>query len=145
MFKRYVDDIFVIIEEGKEVALLEHLNVLFPGKIIFTMEREEKGKLAFLDSLVIRDQGHIITKVFRKPTNSERSRKLRDVNKDTFVLRVFLPSLCNDQPFGYDIEKRKKGARMNKQLSSSGRDRADNVSWKVKLGDQEVKNSARFT
>uniref|UniRef100_A0A5S6QQD0 Reverse transcriptase domain-containing protein n=1 Tax=Trichuris muris TaxID=70415 RepID=A0A5S6QQD0_TRIMR len=72
MFKRYVDDIFVIMEQGKEVALLDHLNVLFPGKVNFTMEREEKGKLPFLDSLVIRDQGHIKTKVFRKPTNSER-------------------------------------------------------------------------
>uniref|UniRef100_A0A5S6Q7Z4 Reverse transcriptase domain-containing protein n=1 Tax=Trichuris muris TaxID=70415 RepID=A0A5S6Q7Z4_TRIMR len=72
MFKRYADDIFVIIEEDKEVALLEHLNVLFPGKVIFTMEREEKGKLAFLDSIVIRDQGHIKTKVFSKSTNSER-------------------------------------------------------------------------
>uniref|UniRef100_A0A5S6QYP8 Reverse transcriptase domain-containing protein n=1 Tax=Trichuris muris TaxID=70415 RepID=A0A5S6QYP8_TRIMR len=83
MFKRYVDDIFVIIEDGKEVALLEHLNALFPGKVIFTMEREEKGKLVFVDSLVIRDQGHIKTKVFRKPTNSERLLNLRnlDLNK----------------------------------------------------------------
>uniref|UniRef100_A0A5S6R3C8 Reverse transcriptase domain-containing protein n=1 Tax=Trichuris muris TaxID=70415 RepID=A0A5S6R3C8_TRIMR len=59
MFKRYVDDIFVIIEKDKEVALLDHLNSIFAGKITFTMEREENGKLAFLDCLVIRDQGHI--------------------------------------------------------------------------------------
>uniref|UniRef100_A0A5S6Q3I9 Reverse transcriptase domain-containing protein n=1 Tax=Trichuris muris TaxID=70415 RepID=A0A5S6Q3I9_TRIMR len=33
MFKRYVDDIFVIIETGKEIALLDHLNGLFTGQI----------------------------------------------------------------------------------------------------------------
>uniref|UniRef100_A0A5S6R594 Reverse transcriptase domain-containing protein n=1 Tax=Trichuris muris TaxID=70415 RepID=A0A5S6R594_TRIMR len=72
MFKRYVDDIFVIIKEGKETALLEHLNGLFPENIVFTMEKEQNRRLAFLDALVIRQNGHLRTTVFRKPTNSDR-------------------------------------------------------------------------
>ncbi|KFD65050.1 hypothetical protein M514_22767 [Trichuris suis] len=39
-FKRYVDDIFVIIESGKEEAFLNYLNSLFPNTISFTIEKE---------------------------------------------------------------------------------------------------------
>uniref|UniRef100_A0A5S6Q3F3 Reverse transcriptase domain-containing protein n=1 Tax=Trichuris muris TaxID=70415 RepID=A0A5S6Q3F3_TRIMR len=110
MFKRYVDDIFVIIETGKEVALLDHLNGLFTGQISFTMEREENGMLAFLDSLVIRDQGLIKTKVYRKPTNSERylnfhSNHPLNVKKGIItgmVDRAF--SLCHEQYLGDEIQ-----------------------------------------
>ncbi|KFD68534.1 hypothetical protein M514_19360 [Trichuris suis] len=51
-FKRYVDDIFVIIESGKEEAFLNYLNSLFPNTISFTIEKEMSGKLPFLDSLI---------------------------------------------------------------------------------------------
>ncbi|KFD54784.1 hypothetical protein M513_04484 [Trichuris suis] len=45
LFKRYVDDIFVIIESGKEEPFLNHLNNLFPNTISFTIEKELCGKL----------------------------------------------------------------------------------------------------
>uniref|UniRef100_A0A5S6Q348 Reverse transcriptase domain-containing protein n=1 Tax=Trichuris muris TaxID=70415 RepID=A0A5S6Q348_TRIMR len=110
MFKRYVDDIFVIIEKDKEGALLDHLNSIFAGKITFTMEREENGKLAFLDCLVIRDQGHIKTKVFRKPTNSERYLNFHS-NHPLFVKKGIITgmvdraySLCHVQYLADEIK-----------------------------------------
>uniref|UniRef100_A0A5S6QML8 Reverse transcriptase domain-containing protein n=1 Tax=Trichuris muris TaxID=70415 RepID=A0A5S6QML8_TRIMR len=54
MFKRYVDDIFVIVKKGKEEGLLQHLNSLFPNIITFTIEKEKNGELPFLDVLVIK-------------------------------------------------------------------------------------------
>ncbi|KFD53929.1 hypothetical protein M513_05196 [Trichuris suis] len=57
-FKRYVDDIFVIIESGKEEAFLNYLNSLFPNTISFTIEKEMSGQLK--------------TTVYRKPTHSNR-------------------------------------------------------------------------
>ncbi|KFD45341.1 hypothetical protein M513_13783 [Trichuris suis] len=57
-FKRYVDDIFVIIESGKEDAFLSYLNSLFPNTISFTIEKEMSGQLK--------------TTVYRKPTHSNR-------------------------------------------------------------------------
>uniref|UniRef100_A0A5S6QLT0 Reverse transcriptase domain-containing protein n=1 Tax=Trichuris muris TaxID=70415 RepID=A0A5S6QLT0_TRIMR len=71
-FKRYVDDVFAIVEEGKDRDLLEHLNSLFLGKILFTMEKETGGQLPFFDLLVMREENRMTTKVYRKPTHSGR-------------------------------------------------------------------------
>ncbi|KFD51344.1 hypothetical protein M514_07749 [Trichuris suis] len=72
LFKRYVDDIFVIIESGREDIFLNFLNGLFPNTISFAMEKEVSGKLPFLDSLVIRMPERLKTNVYRKPTHSDR-------------------------------------------------------------------------
>ncbi|KFD62427.1 hypothetical protein M514_25435 [Trichuris suis] len=56
--ERYADDIFVIIESGKEEAFLNYLNSLFPNTISFTIEKEMSGQLK--------------TTVYRKPTHSNR-------------------------------------------------------------------------
>ncbi|KFD60110.1 hypothetical protein M514_27726, partial [Trichuris suis] len=58
LFKRYVDDIFVMLESGKEEAFLNYLNSLFPDTISFTIEKEMSGQLK--------------TTVYRKPTHSNR-------------------------------------------------------------------------
>uniref|UniRef100_A0A5S6QNI8 Reverse transcriptase domain-containing protein n=1 Tax=Trichuris muris TaxID=70415 RepID=A0A5S6QNI8_TRIMR len=71
-FKRYVDDCFAIVETGKEESLLEYLNSIFPEKIKMTMEKEESNRLPFLDMLVQREGGTLSTKVYRKPTHSDR-------------------------------------------------------------------------
>uniref|UniRef100_A0A5S6QF06 Reverse transcriptase domain-containing protein n=1 Tax=Trichuris muris TaxID=70415 RepID=A0A5S6QF06_TRIMR len=71
-FKRYVDDIFVVITNGKEDQFLEYLNSLFPEQISFTMEKESNRTLPFLDALVIRHDELVQTTVYRKATQSER-------------------------------------------------------------------------
>ena len=70
---RYVDDTFVIWNEGRDKLqdFLEHLNTIRPS-IQFTMELEEDGKLSFLDVLVTRGADRLTTKVYRKATHTDR-------------------------------------------------------------------------
>uniref|UniRef100_A0A5S6QWL8 Reverse transcriptase domain-containing protein n=1 Tax=Trichuris muris TaxID=70415 RepID=A0A5S6QWL8_TRIMR len=72
IFRRNVDNIFAITENGKENVLLEHLDGLFPEHISFTMEEESNNKLPFLDILMIKEDARLKTTVYRKPTNSDR-------------------------------------------------------------------------
>ncbi|KFD47816.1 hypothetical protein M513_11296 [Trichuris suis] len=72
LFKRYVDDVFAVVETGKEELFLEYLNSLFPNCISFTIEKETRNRLPFLDALVIRSPGKLKTTVYRKPTHADR-------------------------------------------------------------------------
>ena len=61
-----------IIAKGKEDSFLDHINAVRPS-IKFTMEREQDGKLPFLDCSLQRDgTRHIISKVYRKKTHTDR-------------------------------------------------------------------------
>ena len=74
MWKRYVDDTFVVWEHGLESELtsfLEHLNSLRPS-IQFTCEVEEGGKLPFLDVQLVRNGSSLETSVYRKKTHTDR-------------------------------------------------------------------------
>lgn len=73
-WKRYVDDVFAIIEgddtRGEEIR--KKLNSRHP-EIQFTNETEKNKQLAFLDILIIKYQdGNIETKVHRKGTHTNR-------------------------------------------------------------------------
>ncbi|KFD47662.1 hypothetical protein M513_11453 [Trichuris suis] len=72
LFKRYVDDIFVIIRDGKEEQFLHFLNSIRPNQTAFTMEKEENKTLAFLDALIIRTNQGLKTRVYRKPTHTDK-------------------------------------------------------------------------
>ena len=67
VWKRYVDDSFVII---KRDAIPHTLNSIDP-KISFTIETESNGQIAFLDTLVSRKNGKITIEVYRKPTHRQ--------------------------------------------------------------------------
>ena len=74
MWKRYVDDTFVVWEHGLEYDLtsfLEHLNSLRPN-IQCTCEVEEGGKLPFLDVQLVRNGSSLETSVYRKTTHTDR-------------------------------------------------------------------------
>ena len=70
---RYVDDTFVVWNEGRDKLLdfLEHLNSIRPC-IQFTMELEEDRKLPFLDVMVTRHDDRLSTSVYRKKTHTDR-------------------------------------------------------------------------
>ena len=72
-WKRYVDDTFVIWQHGPEALqdFQDHLNQQEP-LIQFTMEREEEGKIPFLDALIERDHNKRTMSVYRKPTYTDR-------------------------------------------------------------------------
>ena len=71
VWKRYVDDSFVIIKRDAISAFHDTLNSIDP-KISFTIETESNGQIAFLDTLVSRNNGKITIEVYRKPTHTDR-------------------------------------------------------------------------
>ena len=72
IWKRYVDDIFCVIEEMNAGLFLDYLKSLCPT-IQFTMELEKDRSLPFLDTLLThREDGSIDVKVYHKHTHTDR-------------------------------------------------------------------------
>ncbi|XP_022101529.1 uncharacterized protein LOC110985087 [Acanthaster planci] len=72
LWKRYVDDTFVIAPQDQTSRLLNHLNSLKPS-IQFTIENEQDNSIAFLDTMVHREpDGSLTSTVYRKPTHTDQ-------------------------------------------------------------------------
>ena len=73
VWKRYVDDTFVIWQHGSpsKQSFLEHLNNQ-RDSIKFTMEEEQDNRIAFLDVLVQREGLKMSSLVYRKATHTDR-------------------------------------------------------------------------
>ena len=73
LWVRYVDDTFVIWPHGPDrlQSFHQHLNKQHP-KIQFTVKEEKDDQLPFLDVLVTKERGRLLTSVYRKPTHTER-------------------------------------------------------------------------
>ena len=73
LWRRFVDDTFVILETSHKEEFFQHLNSL-DGHIKFTAENpREDGSIPFLDTLVKpNNDGSLQTKVFRKPTHTNQ-------------------------------------------------------------------------
>ena len=70
VWKRYVDDTFVVIQEDLIEEFHSHLNSV-EKTIQFTKELENEGRLSFLDVVVSRkENGAITTEVHEKPTHT---------------------------------------------------------------------------
>ena len=64
IWKCYVDDTFTIMKQHNADNFQSHLNQQHPS-IHFTMETENKNKIAFLDTLVTREpEGKLLTSVY---------------------------------------------------------------------------------
>ena len=73
LWKRYVDDTFMIIRSRFLSRFLQHLNSIRPGVICFTHEIEENNTLPFLEVLVMRaDDGSLNTSIHRKLTHTDQ-------------------------------------------------------------------------
>ena len=72
LWKRYVDNTFVIQEEQHQEEFLQHINSLDPN-IRFTAETTRAdGSMPFLDTLVTpQSDGSLATTVYRKPTHTK--------------------------------------------------------------------------
>ena len=67
-----MDDVCAAVNSSLVQTLQRHLNNIEPS-IQFTVERETNRKISFLDVTVCRqDNGRLSTKVYRKPTHTER-------------------------------------------------------------------------
>ena len=72
IWKRYVDDIFSVLERDHVHGFLQHLKSQRPT-ICFTMEIEKGNTIPFLDTTVTRDlDGLLTTTVYRKPTHTDQ-------------------------------------------------------------------------
>ena len=72
LWRRSVDDTFIIINKAQEDSFFEHINAI-DDKIQFTKEASRSdGSMSFLDTIVtINDGGSLSTKVYRKPTHTD--------------------------------------------------------------------------
>ncbi|XP_072041252.1 uncharacterized protein [Amphiura filiformis] len=73
-WRRYVDDVLEIIQEGQVQNLTDHLNSVDETESIkFTFEEEKNGQIPFLDTLIVRKpDGSIKLLVYRKPTHTDQ-------------------------------------------------------------------------
>ena len=73
LWKRFVDDTFIIIKKSSKESFLQHLNSV-DDNIHFTCEEpNEDGSIAFLDMLITPDQnGRFNTSVYRKLTHTDQ-------------------------------------------------------------------------
>ena len=69
LFARYMDDIIREIKRAKIDKKLEEINSLHEN-LKFTIEREEKGTLPFLDMLIIHDKNRLSSTWYNKPTDT---------------------------------------------------------------------------
>ena len=72
LWKRFVDDTFIIIKKAHKDSLLQHLNSI-DDNIKFTCEESrDDGSIPFLDILIIPgSEGKLETTVYRKPTHTD--------------------------------------------------------------------------
>jgi hypothetical protein len=90
LFRRYVDDCFVLFRHESHADLfLQYLNLCHPS-MQFTVESESEGKMPFLDMLISRPSGSFTTSVYRKPTFSGVYS-----NFDSFIPKSFSSGLIS--------------------------------------------------
>ena len=69
-YRRYVDGIFVLFEsQDRLIIFRDYFNGCNPN-MSFSHEVERDGKLSFLEVNVFREEGQLVTNVYRKPTFS---------------------------------------------------------------------------
>ena len=71
VWERFVDDVYSIVKCTQLENFFHHINNLHQN-IKFTMEEESNGELAFLDTLLKRNNGEISVLVYRKPTHTDQ-------------------------------------------------------------------------
>ena len=71
VWERFVDDVYSILKRTHLENFFHHISNLHQN-IKFTMEEESNGELAFLDTLLKRNNGEISVLVYRKPTHTDQ-------------------------------------------------------------------------
>ena len=71
VWEQFVDYFYSILRLTHLGNFFHHINSLHQN-IKFTMEEESNGKLAFLDTLLKRNNRQISVLVYRKPTHTDR-------------------------------------------------------------------------
>ena len=72
IWKRYVDDTFVVTDVAKKEGFLEHINSIDPHIQFTTEDAKTDGSIPFLDRIVMPQTDiSLLTSVYRKPTHTD--------------------------------------------------------------------------
>ena len=71
VWERFADDFYPIVKRTHLENIFHHINNLHQN-IKFTMKEESNGELAFLDTLLKRNNGEISVLVYRKPAHTDQ-------------------------------------------------------------------------
>ena len=71
VWQRFVDDVYSIFKRTHLENFFHHINILHQN-IKFTMVEESNGELAFLDTLLKRNNGEISVLVYKKATHTDQ-------------------------------------------------------------------------
>ena len=72
IWKRFVDDTFVVIDSTRKENFLEHINNMDPHIQFTTDDAKPDGSLPFLDTIVLQQPDNsLLTSVHRKPTYTD--------------------------------------------------------------------------
>ena len=120
VWERFVDDVYSILKRTHLENFFQHINNLHQN-IKFTMEEESNGELAFLDTLLKRDNGEIPVLVYRKPTHTYQYLHYSS-HHQTRCNESVVSSLCNR---AYSIitnkdDFGKENARIKQVLKENG-------------------------
>ena len=104
LWKRFVDDTFVILETSYKEEFFHHINSL-DSHIKFTVENtRDDGSIPFLDTLITpNNDGSLQTKVYRKPTHTNQYLKWDShhaiSNKDSVISSLLQRAndICSSQ------------------------------------------------
>ena len=106
VWERFVEDIYSILKPMHLENFFHHINNLHQN-IQFTIEEESNGKLAFLDTLLKRNNGEISVMVYRKPTHTDQYLHY-SCHHQTSCKESVVSSLCNRE---YSIITNKDGRK----------------------------------
>ena len=72
IWKRYVDDTFVVIDAAKKDGSLEHINSVDPHIQFTTEDARTDESIPFLDTIMMpQPDSSLLTSVYRKPTHTD--------------------------------------------------------------------------
>ena len=117
--EQFVDNAYFILKRTHLGNFFHHINNLHQN-IKFTMEEESNGELAFLDTLLKRNNGGISVLVYRKPTHTDQYLQYSSHHQTSckesvvcFLLRAYSISTNKD-----DLQK--ENARIKQVLKENG-------------------------
>ena len=72
IWKRFVDDTFVVIDSTRKEKFLKHVNNMDPHIQFTTEDAKPDGSLPFLDTIVLpQPDNSLLTSVYKKPTHTD--------------------------------------------------------------------------
>ena len=114
---RYIDDILLVSKENltNKEEILNLFNNITPG-LIFSLEREQDGKLNFLDLTINKGASELTFEIFRKPTTTDAiipNDSYHHLEQNLAAIRYFANRIPT---YNIDHQQKQKGIDIVKKL-----------------------------